>query len=992
MADSSDTNMDSPTIDTVDSSTIDGSAFGSSAPSSVQGEPREHSPPPTVTHISYNNPTIPPGPIQLKRRVSSRLPVPKKSSVPTPAPINVPQPYGSLRTASSRESLVSPGPKSASPRFPSVAKRQSRIGGPSYNGGGLSSPIESPSISLGLKSPRVIESNIRGDHTSHTATSLAKRASVPSLTRKPSTSSLTRKVSASQLQTQAPTPARKTSTSGPSIPAPPLTRKLSNSSMVVNKRASNSHLNRKVSVSNLPSHDTASQSPTPMRRSISSGLPSPMTPTKLPPPRTGQSGLRQPSLKTPRPAPTNTRNKTPEPQRTETPDSPMSRKAAANKASQSLRDTIAKARAAHRARAESIAQSITGSVAGSVSDGLDGFNFSTDDPFNQAIFGEGSSQRVMKQRIRTARVEGRLNISNLQLKEIPVEVYKMYETSVADLEAADAGDGPKWYESVDLVRFVGADNEIEEIGQELVEQFGGLTSIDMHNNMLITLPKNFADLTELTVLNLTNNKLDHDALEIIFQIKTLVDLKLAKNGLEGELPSSIYKLGNLEILELQENKLDSLPSSLGDLSRLHILNVHANRLQEIPLQVLKNCQLQELTASSNKLGGTLFSLDVESLNSLHLLDVRNNRISKFSEGTVLLPTLQQLYATNNELSLFPSVEGWNELLVFTVDSNRLEALPEGLLNLQRLRTLDFSSNNIKSLDPRLGMMEGLEILKFDGNPLRERNLLNMGILDLKRTLKARLAPPEIVIAEADDNVQASDAGPGFVDAEGVEEEEEDAMAHKKALEIGRGGVLDLASKNYEEIPTDLLESVVGSPSSIVLLHNKLTTIPASIETFCASLTIIDISHNKLSGDAYLPTKISLRTLTTFTLQSNGITSLKPLLDNLDAPKLESLDVSVNRIESIEGIRPTFPHLTAFYARDNRIEEIPVDSVDGVRILDLNSNSIKHLPPQLGTVASLRELRVTGNLFRVPRWQVLEKGTEGIMEWLRDRLPAEEEVE
>lgn len=467
-------------------------------------------------------------------------------------------------------------------------------------------------------------------------------------------------------------------------------------------------------------------------------------------------------------------------------------------------------------------------------------------------------------------------------------------------------------------------------------------------------------------------------------------MKLAKNGLQGELPSSISKLENLEILELQDNKLDSLPLSLGELSRLHVLNIHANRLQEIPLQVLTNCQLQELTASSNKIGGTLFSLDVESLDTLHLLDVRNNRISKFSEGTVLLPTLQQLYATNNELSVFPCVEGWNELLVFTVDSNRLEALPEGLLGLQRLRTLDFSSNNIKSLDPHLGMMEGLEILKFDGNPLRERNLLNMGIVDLKRTLKARLAPPEIVIAEADDNVEASDAVPGFVDADGIEEEEEDA--HKKTLEIGRGGVLDLASKNYEEIPTDLLESVVGSPSSIVLIHNKLTTIPVSIETFCASLTIIDISHNKLSGDAYLPTKLSLRSLTTFTLQSNGITSLKPLLDNLDAPKLETLDVSVNRIESIEGIRPTFPHLTAFYARDNRIEEIPVDSVDGVKTLDLNSNSIKHLPPQLGTVASLRELRVTGNLFRVPRWQVLEKGTEGIMEWLRDRLPAEDDVE
>lgn len=59
----------------------------------------------------------------------------------------------------------------------------------------------------------------------------------------------------------------------------------------------------------------------------------------------------------------------------------------------------------------------------------------------------------------------------------------MYETSAADLEAADAEDGPKWYESVDLVRFVGADNEIEEIGQELMEQFGGLTSIDVRGNL-----------------------------------------------------------------------------------------------------------------------------------------------------------------------------------------------------------------------------------------------------------------------------------------------------------------------------------------------------------------------------------------------------------------------------------------------------------------------------------------------------------------------------
>lgn len=158
----------------------------------------------------------------------------------------------------------------------------------------------------------------------------------------------------------------------------------------------------------------------------------------------------------------------------------MSQKAAANKAaSQSLRDTIAKARAANRARADSIRFTTSGHVNSPASNDLDGFNFSTDDPFNQAILGEGGSTRVLKQRIKSARVEGRLNISNLQLKEIPADVYKMYETTPEELDATDNGDGPKWYESVDLVRFVGADNEIEEIGEDMVKQFGGLSSIDV---------------------------------------------------------------------------------------------------------------------------------------------------------------------------------------------------------------------------------------------------------------------------------------------------------------------------------------------------------------------------------------------------------------------------------------------------------------------------------------------------------------------------------
>lgn len=169
----------------------------------------------------------------------------------------------------------------------------------------------------------------------------------------------------------------------------------------------------------------------------------------------------------------------------------------------SLRDTIAAARAA--ARKQSNASSGVNGDASVIVEGgsLDGFNFNTDDPFGQAVFGLGGSEKAMKQRIKQARFEGRLNIAAMQLSEIPKDVYRMYDMSEEEL-GGNGDDGHAWYESVDLVKLVAADNEIAEIGDEMAEQFPGLSSLDMHNNLLGSLPGNFAQLTMLTALNLVS--------------------------------------------------------------------------------------------------------------------------------------------------------------------------------------------------------------------------------------------------------------------------------------------------------------------------------------------------------------------------------------------------------------------------------------------------------------------------------------------------------
>ena len=97
-------------------------------------------------------------------------------------------------------------------------------------------------------------------------------------------------------------------------------------------------------------------------------------------------------------------------------------------------------------------------------------------------------------------------------------------------------------------------------------------------------------------------------LDVIAQILTLRELKLAENDLSGELSSALCNLTALEVLELQSNKLTSIPADFQRLTQLRILNVSENQLRSIPSEVF-SATLIELQASKNRLEGALLSLD-----------------------------------------------------------------------------------------------------------------------------------------------------------------------------------------------------------------------------------------------------------------------------------------------------------------------------------------------------------------------------------------------
>ena len=106
--------------------------------------------------------------------------------------------------------------------------------------------------------------------------------------------------------------------------------------------------------------------------------------------------------------------------------------------------------------------------------------------------------------------------------------------------------------------------------------------------------------------------------------------------------------------------------------------------------------------------------------------------------------------------------------------------------------------------------------------------------------------------------------------------------------------------------------------------------------------------------------------------------------------LREICISFNKLDSIPNAIQGCGKLETLLLNDNQIKDIDVEGLQKLKslaVLDLSNNNIQHVPPELGTITQLRSLQLEGNPFRVPRPQILVKGTQSIMSYLRDRIPS-----
>ncbi|KAH6842673.1 hypothetical protein B0I37DRAFT_201391 [Chaetomium sp. MPI-CAGE-AT-0009] len=714
------------------------------------------------------------------------------------------------------------------------------------------------------------------------------------------------------------------------------------------------------------------------------------------------------------------------------------------KSSAALREQIAKARAARKAAASQQASSNAAAVPGESAlvptDSSFDFDLSVD-PFNQNR-DDKSQTKVLQSRLETARTSGRLNIAAMGLKDIPTVVLNMY-----NLESIGQSGGA-WAESVDLTRFVAADNELEMLSesvfpdvdpQELAEDedsqgniFAGLETLDLHGNILVNLPMGLRRLSFLTSLNLSLNRLSNSCLEVISHIPSLKDLKLGGNLLYGPLDPCFSKLQNLEILDLHGNNLSSLSDNFSQLSRLRILNLSENSFEELPFGLLAGLPLTELVARKNQLHGTLIQDAVEALPTLQTLDVASNQLAHICSfgKTVAMPALHQFCVSMNRLQSLPDISSWTGLITIAADENNINAIPEGFTSLGQLRSVDFSSNDIRIVPSEIGKMKSLVNLRLSGNPLREKKFSTISTDEMKSILAQRLEPPPEENEQEqqvhppsgsaqDEYFTADDTATSAATGDDDSRSELDNFAtpptstpasparsrsQTVTWPVKSGGVVDRSNTQSSSLHPVICSKLAATHKvhEMQLHHNLFTAFPESLTFFATTLTALSLAHNQLIGESYLGgasgnDSLDLPSLKELNLSHNHITGLTPLTTHLRAPLLQKLDISFNRLTALpqgSTLRDMFPNLTVLLVSNNHLADLDPETIKGMKVVDAANNDITHLNPRIGLLGGLQQgnlerLDVSGNRFRVPRWNVLERGTEATLRWLRGRVPVAE---
>lgn len=324
---------------------------------------------------------------------------------------------------------------------------------------------------------------------------------------------------------------------------------------------------------------------------------------------------------------------------------------------------------------------------------------------------------------------------------------------------------------------------------------------------------------------------------------------------------------------------------------------------EIPLDFIQSCTaLRQLRLSHMAIKKVPHS--VKSSTTLLRLDISSNRIADLQDAYLdEISGLMELYAQNNRIEKLPwYFPRMRNLVVLNISNNKFGSIHPVVCQLDALKDLDVSFNNIIELPDELGQLNNLERFVMVGNqisrfPTSVQNLVLLKYLDCRRNALGDLAQvcllPKLQTLYADHNALHS-------------------------LDLSLGPRLECFDASRNEI-------------------TKLSLTPAPDGNTLCSLTTLDISHAKLSSFDDLALA-QLTTLRTLRLDHNKFTSIPETLGEL--VQLEYLSCADNALGSLP---------------------ISIGLLQKLETLDVHANNLTEVPATIWNCAGLCKINLTSNL-------------------------------
>ena len=158
------------------------------------------------------------------------------------------------------------------------------------------------------------------------------------------------------------------------------------------------------------------------------------------------------------------------------------------------------------------------------------------------------------------------------------------------------------------------------------------------------------------------------------------------------IPSELWRLQNLKVIELLCNKIKAIPSSIGKMMHLERLNLDNNQITSVPKSLGKCPKLLEIDLSRNKLE----SFPSEGFQQLEWLDISKNNIKELPDASNW-PNIKSLWALNNEITHVQPAFCNPRLDTVNLSHNRLKALPDEFGEITGLISLWLSENKFTEM-------------------------------------------------------------------------------------------------------------------------------------------------------------------------------------------------------------------------------------------------------------------------------------------------------